>query len=208
MDKVQERIAELDSDEEDDDIFSSLQGKSWNKKYPFKKSHPGYHFSQLVQLKLPVIPKISLPRGKLPDIALLKMNDSEVDEAVSERREYYAKMALLMFYPFRTAEDLMINDSYWEKFRHELQLHLQHRKENSINNYPKIKLPIAKFWPKGFEILQNMQDRLTLEKHLKRAKDPILLQTKCTEPESSDNKKERNDGPLLPDITEFLTELP
>ena len=65
------------------------------------------------------------------------MNDSEVDEAVSERREYYAKMALLMFYPFRKAEDLIINVSYWEKFQHELQLHLQHRKENIINDYQK-----------------------------------------------------------------------
>ncbi len=34
------------------------------------------------------------------------------------------------------------------------------------------------FWKKGFEILQNIQDRSTLEKHVKRARDPIFITTK------------------------------
>ncbi len=34
------------------------------------------------------------------------------------------------------------------------------------------------FWKKGFEILQNIQDRSTSEKHVKRARDSILITTK------------------------------
>ena len=38
------------------------------------------------------------------------------------------------------------------------------------------------FWKKGFEILQNIQDRATLEKHVKRARDPISITTKNEKP--------------------------
>ena len=37
-------------------------------------------------------------------------------------------------------------------------------------------------WKKGFEILQNIQDRSTLEKHVKRARDPISTTTKNEKP--------------------------
>ena len=68
--------------------------------YLFVSSHPDSNFSHLAELTLHVIPKISLPRGKLCDIELLKIAESENDDTVKENREYYAKMALLMFYPF------------------------------------------------------------------------------------------------------------
>ncbi len=77
-----------------------------------------------------------------------------------EKHEIYAKMALLMFYPFRSLADLTIDRSYWKKNSQELQRHLEH--EDTI------------FWHKGFDILQNMNDRMNLEKKLKRAKDPIF----------------------------------
>jgi hypothetical protein len=37
------------------------------------------------------------------------------------------------------------------------------------------------FWKKKFEILQNIQDRSTLEKHVKCARDPISIATKKTD---------------------------
>ena len=37
---------------------------------------------------------------------------------------------------------------------------------------------------KGFDILQNLNDRMTLEKELKRAKDPIFLTTKNKKPDA------------------------
>jgi hypothetical protein len=68
-------------------------------------------------------------------------------------------MALLMFYPFRSLAGLTIEGSYWEFFSQELQRYLEHKDTIS--------------WHKGFDILQNINDRMTLEKELKWAKDPI-----------------------------------
>ncbi len=41
------------------------------------------------------------------------------------------------------------------------------------------------FWKKGFEILQNIQDRSTLERHVKRARDPISITTNNEKPNKS-----------------------
>ncbi len=67
-----------------------------------------------------------------------------------------------MFYPFQCLDDLKFNGSYWEKFSQEI--HYCHLDSKS-----------TKFWEKGFEILQNINNRLTLEKEIKHAKDPIFF---------------------------------
>jgi hypothetical protein len=72
-------------------------------------------------------------------------------------------MALLMFYPFCQLTDLTCKKSYWKKIIQDLTKH--NKKENTI------------FWKKGFEILQNIQDRDTLQKHVRRARDPICMVT-------------------------------
>ncbi len=64
--------------------------------------------------------------------------------------------------------DLKYNGSYWKLFHNELEKH--NNKEETV------------FWKKGFEILQNIQDRSTLEKDAKRAKDPISITTKNEKP--------------------------
>ncbi len=43
------------------------------------------------------------------------------------------------------------------------------------------------FWTKGFEILQNIQDRSTLEKHIKRARDPISITTENENPNETNS---------------------
>jgi hypothetical protein len=81
----------------------------------------------------------------------------------------YAKMALLKFYPFCQLTDLICKKNYWKKF------HLVvNKKENTL------------FWKKGFEILQNIQDRDTLQKHVRCARDPICM---VTVDEKPDEKK-------------------
>jgi hypothetical protein len=70
-----------------------------------------------------------------------------------EKCEIYAKMALPVCYPFRSLADLRIEGSYWKKISQQLQSHLEHEK--------------TIFWQKGFDILQNINDRMTLEKELK-----------------------------------------
>jgi hypothetical protein len=56
--------------------------------------------------------------------------------------------------------ELKIEESYWKKTSQQLQSHLEH--ETNI------------FWHKEFDILQNINDRMTLEKELKRANDPFF----------------------------------
>ena len=76
-----------------------------------------------------------------------------------------------MFYPFRQLNDLKYNGSYWRLFHNELRKHIN--QETTV------------FWKKGFEILQNIQDRSILEKHVKRARDPISITTKNEKPNES-----------------------
>ena len=83
----------------------------------------------------------------------LQLNTTKPTGESLEKREIYAKMALLMFYPFRSLADLRIEGSYLKKITQQLQSHLEHEK--------------TIFWHKGFDILQNINDRMTLEKELK-----------------------------------------
>ncbi len=48
------------------------------------------------------------------------------------------------------------------------------------------------FWKKGFEILQNIQDRSTLEKHVKRARDPISMTTKNEKPNNANGTRAKS----------------
>ena len=140
-------------------------------KYKFRESHPDYNFSYLTKLKHPTIPRISLPPGKLCSLEELELQKDKPTEESCDKRKMYEKMALLMFYPFRQLNELTCAGSYWKKFYKELQHHLN--KETT------------QFWKKGFNILQNIEDRSTLQKHLKRARDPIAMSTVKTKPKES-----------------------
>ena len=168
------------------------------------KSHPGSQFSHLAELNCDVISKLSLPEGKLCDIELLRLGEIDIDDDVKDIKEDYAKMALIMFYPFRTVDDLKTDGSYWKQFQEQLDLHTENvhlkQKKREKNKFS--------FWEKGFEILQNIQDRFTLERKLKRARDPINLQTTCRQREGSKDMQQcdQNNGPEIPDISQFCSE--
>jgi hypothetical protein len=80
-----------------------------------------------------------------------------------------------MFYPFCQLTDLTCKKSYWKKFHQELTK--QNKNKNTI------------FWKKGFEILQNIQDRDTLQKHVRRARDPIYMVTVNEKPDEKKTLK-------------------
>ncbi len=128
-------------------VFKSLQ-REGEERYKFCETHPGYEFSYLMKLKHPTIARIALPKEKLCPLKNLQFNTNKPTEESFDKREIYAKMALLMFYLFRSLNDLTIEGSYWEKFYQELQRHLERK--------------ISKFSKKGFKILQNINDRMTL----------------------------------------------
>ncbi len=48
------------------------------------------------------------------------------------------------------------------------------------------------FWKIGFEILQNIQDRSTLEKHVKRNRDPISITNKNKKPNETNSKQTKS----------------
>jgi hypothetical protein len=121
-----------------------------------------------------------LPRDKLCPIEELELHSTNLNEITIDKREMYAKMALIMFYPFRELSDLTcIGESYWKTFHQELT---SHRSKKD-----------TKFGKKGFEILQNIQDRLTLQKHLKRPRDPIFMTTVNEKP--NEEKKTKSQSP-------------
>ncbi len=157
-------------------IFKPLQKES-QEGYKFSETHPGHEFSHLIRLKHKTVPRISLPPETIYPVKDLQLNTTKPTEESFEKCEIYAKMALLMFYPFRCLTDLRIEGSYWEKISEQLQKHLQHEK--------------TIFWKKGFDILQNINDRMTLEKELKRAKDPIFLMTKSKKPDDSNYEQDK-----------------
>jgi hypothetical protein len=59
----------------------------------------------------------------------------------------------------------------------------------------------SKFWEKGFEILQNIEDRATLQKHVKPARDPITMATINKKPdEANKNQTDFSDIDQVVDI--------
>ncbi len=70
------------------------------RRYKFNHTHPGHEFSYLTELKQPTIPRIALPKDKLSALNELQLNAKNPTKDSIDKRVMYAKMALLMFYPF------------------------------------------------------------------------------------------------------------
>jgi hypothetical protein len=103
--------------------------------------------------------------------------------------KYVCKNGSLMFYPYQKLNDMTDDGSYWKKNHKEFQCHL-------LKKY-------TEFWEKGFEILQNVENRATLQKHVKRAKDPISMATINKKPdEANKNQTDFSDIDQVADILE------
>eukprot|EP00956_Cyclotella_meneghiniana_P030549 scaffold77192_cov37-Cyclotella_meneghiniana.AAC.3 len=162
-----------------EDASSASGTNNHHRTIKFSEDHPGYHFTHLKRCEQWVIPRIFIPPGKICPLKNLKLSKRRVDELTTYKREAYAKYALLMFYPFRTLNDLRLQSSYWKLFASELK---RFRSGKS-----------TKFWARGFTILQNMENRLSLEKDIKRARDEITRSTSCTNPNEKENSQTTED---------------
>ncbi len=100
-------------------VFKTLH-REGEDRYKFSETHPGYEFSYLMKMKHPTIPRIALPKEKLCPLKDFQLNTTKPTEGSFDKCEIYAKMAQLMFYPFRCLNDLIIKGSYLEKFSQEL----------------------------------------------------------------------------------------
>ena len=184
---------QMSNNTSDTDVSSNM--KKSHSKIAFIKSHPGFHFSYLRKRTKFVIPKVYLPKDRLCTIGLLNLHVKDVDEQTIQLREHYAKMALLMFYPYRTKADLTIRNSHWKLFYRELTRHTSGS--------------TTKFWPKGFQILQNMEDRIMLDKKMSRLNDELSRKTSCEAPDDDDNlgsSKTNIDDDEFQDILKFCND--
>jgi hypothetical protein len=86
-----------------------------------------------------------------------------------------------------------LRESFWKMYKNQLDIYKSKDLQAKCT-----------FWVEGFRILQNMQDRITLQKHLCRARDPIVLQTKCRQPEKKNTLPNEDRESTMPDITDFL----
>ena len=192
-------------DEEDmvgdgEDEASSQQPSKKDNRLRFSKDHPGYEFAFLKERKLVVIPRVSLPEGQLCPIKDLNLDKKEVATGVlHELREDYAKHALIMFYPFRELSDLQLNDRYWDKFMHELDRIQNPQKEEDHEEESSSSTDAPRFWPKGVEILQNIDTQKSMGK-LPRP-DDILKRS--TEGDGDCEEMEKEADPFLARMGEF-----
>jgi hypothetical protein len=80
-------------------VFKPLQRESEDN-FQFSDTHPGHRFSHLKKTKIPTIPRIASPKGKLCPIKDLQLKIDKPTEESFDKQEMYATMTLLMFYPF------------------------------------------------------------------------------------------------------------
>jgi hypothetical protein len=64
-----------------------------------------------------------------------------------------------------------------------------------------------KFWKKIFQILQNIQDRLTLEKRVRHPRDPISMETVNEKTNETKKKSESQEGNTVMDILQMGPQL-
>ena len=111
-----------------------VEGKT---SYNLLEEHPSHKCMIMVKRKnifIPCINSINL----LPNIADLSINNITTEVDILRKREQYAKIILLLFYPYRIQDDLILNNSYWNRY-------IMASDKNMIS-------------VKGLEVCQNLQD--------------------------------------------------
>ena len=104
-----------------------------------------------------------IPEGNICRVEDLKLDITHANGDTCLLREDYAQITLIVFYPHQELCDLKMGGSYWALFASELK---NHRDKNNTS-----------FWKQGFEILQNIEDRIIIDKSSKRATDRVTNNT-------------------------------
>ena len=157
--------------------------------YRFRETHPGYEFAHLKKRQFEVVPIVCLPTGGMYRIQQLQMNDQNPSTKVIDVREAYAKNALVMFHPFRSALDLVNEDSTgqpscWVKLKREMS-------DNKL------------FWKRGIDILHNIDDRETAHR-MKHATDPLVRETLYNDSEDDQpRRQDKHENPNAIDFSQF-----
>lgn len=180
-DQNNDSIDSNDVPSNESDFPSTNDNPSFAESLEFSELHPNQKFTCLKKRKHWVIPMTYYEGTALCGLEYLNLDDdiNRTNSFTEEYREDYAKIALLMFYPFRTLEDTKINGSHWKLFRRELKLHRAGK--------------TTTMWGQGFDILQHIEDRKMLQLNICRTPDEITENTKnrCTTPGSRSKGKKK-----------------
>ena len=184
--------------------FRQLNAKnSTTKSFKFAEGHQGHKYCHLTRRAHLVIPIISMVT-ELCDVKSLDVLDNNlIDSGKSRLRERYAKTAMMLFFPFSRAEDLMEDNSYWQKF---VAVGGTKEYDEAINDTVGLNPSSAQFWNRGRMILENIETRRCAEKEMQRPKRKI---THLTDTPKSTGKRKRqdvdkDDGYDVVDISEFF----
>ena len=79
------------------------------------EEHPSHKYMVMSRRKHMYVPCIS-SINLLPNIVDLDIGNITTDATIIKHREEYSKIVLLLFYPYRTQDDLMLMGSYWDKY--------------------------------------------------------------------------------------------
>ena len=105
---------------DDDDDFQE-DGDSHNVEssttFNFAAEHPSHKIMAVTKRKKEIIPMINVSK-LLPNIKDLNIAETNPTTEVTRQREQYAKIALLLFYPFRNQDDLISHGSLWSTYQH------------------------------------------------------------------------------------------
>ena len=151
------KVERLDFNVESETIFNLVE------------EHPSHKYmvmSRRKHLCIPCISSINL----LPSVTDLSMNEENCDEHTLKLRENYGLIVLLLFYPYRTKDDLELEGSYWKRYKQALL-------ENKMST-------------KCLEVCQNIQDVCHNCSKLKAARDE--LETTTVYESHEDDKKEQS----------------
>ena len=178
----------------DENENSSSRNKRSSKKYKsgklhFWEDHPSKKRSHMRELKHIQVPVI-YSKQSFPDIASLELyTQKPPSENAKLQREYYAKVALLLFYPFRGLDELRHPDdgTFWSKYK-------SARDSGELWSFdPRRPLGDDTNSSRALEVLQNIQDKLNCKK-MKRPKDTIAQTTECKESTGGGNKKRKGEA--------------
>ena len=85
--------------------------------YCFRDDHPGQRYCCIKKANKMKVPKISMPKGMICDLEDLQLSEDNPSEEALQNRENYAKVALILFYPFRDSSIFSLEEDgcLWEK---------------------------------------------------------------------------------------------
>jgi hypothetical protein len=175
------RVGVTISERSDTQKSKKYKGEKLN----FLEGHPSKKRSHVRELKHIQIPVIYMKQA-LPEISKLELNSLKPSMNAKQQREYFAKIVLLLFYPFRDFSELKHEDgTFWSKY-------IWARDNGKLWEYDPKNFQSSQSPNRALAVLQNIQDKVNCHE-LKRPVDIIsetTVEKPCTEKGSSRRKNE------------------